>query len=127
LAERERDPEPGPQRDPNADREREPVARDRPDVAADERPDHGHLGIGGVENVLAADGIALQDEADDRDEREQQREDGEERVVGDPRRVPRRAVLAELARHRDREPRPAAAALPVFEAAQQPPPAVRVR
>jgi hypothetical protein len=51
----------------------------------------------GVEHVLLQAGSILKHQAEDGDEHQQQREEGEERVVRDQRGVHRRAVVRELA------------------------------
>ena len=57
---------------------------------------------------LLRPGVALQDEAEDRHEHEQQREQGEERVVGDEGREASSLIVGELPEHGDRDREPGA-------------------
>src|SRR5437764_11079295 len=61
--------------------------------------------------------VAVQDEAQDRDERQQQREQREERVVSDKRGETARPVVGELLDHRDRDREPAMPLLMAVERA----------
>ena len=92
--------QPGPHRADDADGERDAAALQRRHVLAELLADHGNLRDGGVQHVLLEVRIALEQEAQDRGERQQQREDREEGPVGDERRQARRAVVGELLRDR---------------------------
>ena len=102
-AQRERHAQPGPERAEQADRQREAVAGQRLDLVGDLVADHGDPGDRRIDHVLAQRRVVVEHEPEHGHEREQQREQREEGVEGDQGREVRRAVLAELLRHRDRE------------------------
>ncbi len=84
----------GEQREHDADHERGGAAGERVqfELVADDR----NLPERAVEDLVLLAGVALQHEAEDRDEHEQQREQRDERVVGDQRGELAGLVVAEL-------------------------------
>ena len=73
------------------------------DVVLELRADHREVGERGVEHPALQVGIALERIAQQRDEDEQQREDREERVIGDAGGQVAALILGELLAHRERE------------------------
>jgi hypothetical protein len=70
--------QPGPHRADDADREGGAAALQGRHVAAELIADHGNLRDGGVQHVLLELRVAVEQEPEDRRERQQQREDREE-------------------------------------------------
>src|SRR4051812_3064086 len=109
-------------------------AETTPQRQADPDDQRGDVALQGSRLVLVADQrqlrerrvldrtgqlrMPVQDEAQDRGERQQQREDGEERVVGDQRGQVAGLVLAELFDDRKRKAGPGSGALPGVEPAK---------
>jgi uncharacterized protein YhaN len=103
AAQRQRHGESRPQRSYQPQREPDPAARERVHLVSQLSADHRDPAERGVHDVVAQGRVALEDEAEDRHEREQQWEQREERVVRDQRRQVRPVVLAELLHDRNGE------------------------
>ena len=115
VLERERDAGAGPQGDADPHCEGRGAAVQRMDVVLELRPDHREVGERGVEHAALQIGIALERVAEQRHEHEEQREDREERVIGDARGEVAALVLGELLPHRERKCQRAVALLQAVE------------
>ncbi len=107
------------QRADQAGRQRQAGAAQRLNAALDLRSDHRVGAQRGVEQVLAHCQVVPQHDVEQRDQHQEQREDRNERVVGDQRGQIARPVITELLPHRQREPQRRPAALQTVGPAQQ--------
>jgi hypothetical protein len=108
-------PESRPQRSEQPYSERRAASGEGLNLVGELRANHRDLGEGRVEDVVVQRRVVLEHEPEDRDEGEQQWEQREERVERHQRAEARRAVLAELLNHRDRESADDMPALPAVE------------
>ena len=120
AAERDGHPEARPQRAGEPDDERHRTAGQRLDLVLELRADDRDPGERRVEHVLLERRVVLQHEPERGDEHQQQREQREERVVGDQRREAGRPVVEELAHDRHGHGDGGAPALPAVERAPRP-------
>ncbi len=91
----------GPEGTADTDDQRPHVPLDRTDVAPELVADHRELTERSVDQVLLEVGPVGQDEAEDRHEGQEEREEGQEAVVGDERRQRAGVVVAELLHDRE--------------------------
>ena len=114
----EEDAHPGPQRGDDSDSQGEAVSLER--VRLDSRADHRQLGERRADDPVLQIGTAVQREAEDRHEDEQQREEREEPVVRDRRGEVAALVVGVLLPDREREPEPRVPLLVAVEGAIPP-------
>ena len=114
------DLEAGPQERGEADHEEDSVHLHAVDVGLDLGADHGEPADEPVDDLVANGGLVLQEEAQDRHERDQQREHRDEPVVGEQRGILLAAVVAVLGADRDEEPGHGALLLPRVELLDEP-------